>query len=836
MNGFSFCALFLLCVLSVEWCYADRVLVLLPWGRKSHRKLFAALANGLAEKGHDVVMFSPFGPDPNQKFVEYTVPEIGKVLEHSGRLMWQQYGDSDHLSSHELLTGLVYETGIALEHFLNMKEVRELISGKIKIDTVILSVFFMDALLPLMEILKAPFIYLDTSHLFPHMNLAVGFEPPPSFNPMIFTTFSDRMSFWERLQNILYIIHAYWHYHYIALPFGTELADRYFPGHSPLWDIHRNVSVLFTNTHPSIDAVKPTLPDTIEVGGLHCIRAKPVPKTQAGAESLQSCDFVKNRVRPSSLPRLHWSCAGRGHQVTFFTGVDPRRASPGVKEVVFEPGKQLIERVGEAHWSQKGDAYSPITLIKALVNSSREACEQFISWPLFKAYWESPHEKPDLVILTTFMQDCLLIVPHKLNVTFMYISMHNTMFPSLRFNLGLLPSPSFVPYPLLPFSDDMSFFQRVVNHLVYGIMELTWSFIYTSWTDDFLTRKNGGRPITVAHIQKEASLILIQSNPVTDRPRPRLPHMVSVGPVHCRPAEPVPKDGAGLALEWGSLTEEKLVNSIKRVLEEPSKFDVVDSSFRENLARRSAIMKDQPETPLERAVFWTEYVIRHKGAPHLRSAARDLTWYQYHSVDVWGFLISCLVLIILLELWILRTCFRLMCKSGGNSGAKKSQISKVNPKRRHSASNIHIHEEKEGRRHCPIRQKEGACGNGATAAPTVPLQLVQRYREHDQVPVCCGDVQAVQHGITKQRRGREGVHVRLHNPDCQEEQAVSPTFRTIDIPQTKLMEMKKLQVFFTALAAPLVQFPCFRKVMCFLTAHHKVLSCQVLNSSGSFLE
>ncbi|CAG0893692.1 unnamed protein product [Cyprideis torosa] len=136
------------------------------------------------------------------------------------------------------------------------------------------------------------------------------------------------------------------------------------------------------------------------------------------------------------------------------------------------------------------------------------------------------------------------------------------------------------------------------------------------------------------------------------------------------------KDGAGLALEWGSLTEENLVHSIKRVLEEPSKFDVVDSSFRENLARRSAIMKDQPETPLERAVFWTEYVIRHKGAPHLRSAARDLTWYQYHSVDVWGFLISCLVLIILLELWILRTCFRLMCKSGGNSGAKKSQSKK----------------------------------------------------------------------------------------------------------------------------------------------------------------
>jgi len=33
-------------------------------------------------------------------------------------------------------------------------------------------------------------------------------------------------------------------------------------------------------------------------------------------------------------------------------------------------------------------------------------------------------------------------------------------------------------------------------------------------------------------------------------------------------------------------------------------------------------------------VYWTEYVIRHKGAPHLRSAALDLAWYQYFLLDV----------------------------------------------------------------------------------------------------------------------------------------------------------------------------------------------------------
>ena len=56
--------------------------------------------------------------------------------------------------------------------------------------------------------------------------------------------------------------------------------------------------------------------------------------------------------------------------------------------------------------------------------------------------------------------------------------------------------------------------------------------------------------------------------------------------------------------------------------------------YRENAQRLYRIYQDQPLTPLEQAVYWTEYVIRHKGAPHLRSAVLDLAWYQYFLLDV----------------------------------------------------------------------------------------------------------------------------------------------------------------------------------------------------------
>lgn len=50
------------------------------------------------------------------------------------------------------------------------------------------------------------------------------------------------------------------------------------------------------------------------------------------------------------------------------------------------------------------------------------------------------------------------------------------------------------------------------------------------------------------------------------------------------------------------------------------------------------MFKDRPEHPLTSAVYWTEYVIRHNGAPHLRSAARDLNFVEYYSIDVLTFL------------------------------------------------------------------------------------------------------------------------------------------------------------------------------------------------------
>ncbi|XP_046669124.1 UDP-glucosyltransferase 2-like [Homalodisca vitripennis] len=70
--------------------------------------------------------------------------------------------------------------------------------------------------------------------------------------------------------------------------------------------------------------------------------------------------------------------------------------------------------------------------------------------------------------------------------------------------------------------------------------------------------------------------------------------------------------------------------------------------YRERIQQASKIFWDQPLNPLQTAVFWTEYVIRHNGSKHLLSPAFTLPWYQAALLDVVGFLLLSVLALVLL--------------------------------------------------------------------------------------------------------------------------------------------------------------------------------------------
>ncbi|KAK7831856.1 hypothetical protein U0070_016486, partial [Myodes glareolus] len=119
--------------------------------------------------------------------------------------------------------------------------------------------------------------------------------------------------------------------------------------------------------------------------------------------------------------------------------------------------------------------------------------------------------------------------------------------------------------------------------------------------------------------------------------------------------------GAGVRLDILTMSSTDLLHAVKTVTNDPS--------YKENAMRLSRIHHDQPVKPLDRAVFWIEYVMRHKGAKHLRVAAHDLAWYQYHSLDVLGFLLACVMTV----MFIITKCCLLCCQMFAKSGKKKKR-------------------------------------------------------------------------------------------------------------------------------------------------------------------
>lgn len=87
--------------------------------------------------------------------------------------------------------------------------------------------------------------------------------------------------------------------------------------------------------------------------------------------------------------------------------------------------------------------------------------------------------------------------------------------------------------------------------------------------------------------------------------------------------------------------------------------------YKENIQRLSDLHLDRPIHPLDLAVHWVEFVMRHKGAPHLRPAAHELNWVQYHSLDVIAFLAAVALLTLFIGFKCCLCCFRrCFCKKG----------------------------------------------------------------------------------------------------------------------------------------------------------------------------
>lgn len=107
--------------------------------------------------------------------------------------------------------------------------------------------------------------------------------------------------------------------------------------------------------------------------------------------------------------------------------------------------------------------------------------------------------------------------------------------------------------------------------------------------------------------------------------------------------------GVAQKILFSDLTEESLRSKILEM--------ILNKKYLKRAKEVARLLNDNPIKPMDEAMYWVEYVIKYKGAKHLKSPAVNLSWYQYLMLDVVAFCLSMLWLGLKFVRMIIAVCF-----------------------------------------------------------------------------------------------------------------------------------------------------------------------------------
>lgn len=125
--------------------------------------------------------------------------------------------------------------------------------------------------------------------------------------------------------------------------------------------------------------------------------------------------------------------------------------------------------------------------------------------------------------------------------------------------------------------------------------------------------------------------------------------------------------GWGTQVTYPNLTETALSWALNKVLS--------DDSYKKNVEKVANRLTDQPETPMEKAMFWIEYVLRHDGAHYMQTSAQHLSFIEYNNLDIYATFFALAFLAIFIPFFIIKRIIKLICslKSSKSISKKKKK-------------------------------------------------------------------------------------------------------------------------------------------------------------------
>ncbi|KAG5671714.1 hypothetical protein PVAND_001894 [Polypedilum vanderplanki] len=127
--------------------------------------------------------------------------------------------------------------------------------------------------------------------------------------------------------------------------------------------------------------------------------------------------------------------------------------------------------------------------------------------------------------------------------------------------------------------------------------------------------------------------------------------------------------GWGVQVTYPNLTETSLTWALKEAL--------TNKKYKENVIKIAARLRDQQNSPMDKAIYWTEYVLRHEGAYFMQTSASSLSFIEYNNLDVYALFAFIIFTAFFLPILIIKQSFSR--KSG-----KSSQQNSINNDQSHN--------------------------------------------------------------------------------------------------------------------------------------------------------
>lgn len=107
--------------------------------------------------------------------------------------------------------------------------------------------------------------------------------------------------------------------------------------------------------------------------------------------------------------------------------------------------------------------------------------------------------------------------------------------------------------------------------------------------------------------------------------------------------------GMGFIVPYEDITETTMKEAISGAL---------SAKARANARMVSFSYKNRPKTPMDTAIWWTEYVAATKGAPLMKSHMTHLSAFVYYSFDVYSTIGAVFLIVAISWFYLIRACIR----------------------------------------------------------------------------------------------------------------------------------------------------------------------------------